>query len=142
MRNKVLQIAVMVSCCIVMAGCYGYSDTPETLQKEMSNLKSEIASLEYQKAVLETDIRNLKVESGTAKYIVTFSITQKHMSLDMTEYLKDIMNELTIQIPVDKEYYDSLDIGDTIADDFRVGSLIMKGSFGNWDVRVENKEIQ
>ena len=45
-------------------------------------------------------------------------------------------------ISVDKDYYDSVNIGDTITDDFRMGSLIMKGSFGNWDITVENKEIQ
>jgi hypothetical protein len=43
---------------------------------------------------------------------------------------------------VDKEYYDSVEVGDTIADDFRVGSAIFKGSFGSWNISVENKEIR
>jgi len=52
------------------------------------------------------------------------------------------MNDISIQIPVDKEYYDSVEIGETIADDFRMGSFVFKGSFGSWDITVEDKSIQ
>ena len=48
---------------------------------------------------------------------------------------------LSIQIPVDKEYFDSVNVGDVIDDRFRMGSLIFKGSFGSWDITVEDKQI-
>lgn len=35
-----------------------------------------------------------------------------------------------------------LRVGDTIDDSFRMGSFIFKGSFGNWDITVEDKCIQ
>lgn len=76
------------------------------------------------------------------KYVVTFRIKQSHFTLDIGEHIKDSMNEITIEIPVDKEYYDSVSVGDTVNDDFRVGSLIMHGSFGNWKVTVDKKEIR
>lgn len=52
------------------------------------------------------------------------------------------MNAITIQIPVDKDYYNQINIGDTIADDFRMGSLVMSGSYGSWNITVQNKEIK
>ena len=123
----------------ILTGC---GDNREYLNEEIDGLKVEISELENQRDLLKSEIVDIKVENGTAKYIVTFNIKQNHFSLDVSEHMKDVMNDISIQIPVDKDYYDSVNIGDTIADDFRIGSLIMKGSFGNWDITVENKEIQ
>ena len=123
----------------ILTGC---GDNREYLNEEIDGLKVEISELENQRDLLKSEIVDIKVENGTAKYIVTFNIKQNHFSLDLSEHMKDEMNDISIQIPVDKDYYDSVNIGDTITDDFRMGSLIMKGSFGNWDITVENKEIQ
>ena len=62
--------------------------------------------------------------------------------MDITKHIKDAMNAIEIEIPVDKEYYDNVDVGDTINNDFRVGSMVMKGSFGSWDVTVKGKDIR
>ena len=123
----------------MLTGC---GDNREYLNAEIDGLKVEISELENQRDLLKSEIVDIKVENGTAKYIVTFNIKQNHFTLDLSEHMKDEMNDISIQIPVDKDYYDSVNIGDTITDDFRMGSLIMKGSFGNWDITVENKEIQ
>ena len=123
----------------MLTGC---GDNREYLNAEIDGLKDEISELENQRDLLKSEIVDIKVENGTAKYIVTFNIKQNHFTLDLSEHMKDEMNDISIQIPVDKDYYDSVNIGDTITDDFRMGSLIMKGSFGNWDITVENKEIQ
>ena len=123
----------------ILTGC---GDNREYLNEEIDGLKVEISELENQRDLLKSEIVDIKVENGTAKYIVTFNIKQNHFTLDLSEHMKDEMNDISIQIPVDKDYYDSVNIGDTITDDLRIGSLIMKGSFGNWDITVENKEIQ
>ena len=123
----------------MLTGC---GDNREYLNAEIDGLKDEISELENQRDLLKSEIVDIKVENGTAKYIITFNIKQNHFTLDLSEHMKDEMNDISIQIPVDKDYYDSVNIGDTITDDFRMGSLIMKGSFGNWDITVENKEIQ
>lgn len=52
------------------------------------------------------------------------------------------MNAITMDVPVDKEYYDSLTIGQNIKDDFRMGSLVMKGSLGSWKVSVKDKRVE
>ena len=68
-------------------------------------------TLSEQKDALQNEIIAIKEENGTAKYVVTFCIKQTHFTLDLEEHLKDSMNEITIEIPVDKEYYDSVSIG-------------------------------
>lgn len=112
------------------------------LENRASELEQEVSVLEEQKTALLSEIKDIKVENGVAKYIVTFNIRQSHFTLDISQHMKDAMNDISIQIPVDKEYFDSVEVGDTIADDFRVGSFIFKGSLGNWDVTVEAKEIR
>ena len=112
------------------------------LKDQITTLKSEISVLEMQKEELANEVLDTKIENGAAKYVVTFNIKQSHFTLDISQHLKDSMNDISIQVPVDKEYYDSIEIGDTIDDSFRMGSLIFCGSFGSWDITVENKEIR
>lgn len=138
MKKKVMVFITAVCLCISMVGC---GNKQEYRQSEIDALNAEITQLEDQRDSLRNEIVGIKEENGTAKYVVTFNIKQSHFTLDITQHIKDEMNDISIQIPVDKEYYDSIKIGDTIADDFRMGSLIMKGSFGNWKVTVEDKKI-
>jgi len=97
--------------------------------------------LKAEKERLKSEVTEMKKEHGLEKYVITLRISQRHITLDISEHLKDSLNDIEIQIPVDKEYYDSLEIGDTIDDSFRVGSLIMKSSWGSRNVQVINKEI-
>lgn len=82
-----------------------------------------------------------KILTGTAKYIMKINISQSHYTLDISEHLKNSMNDIDIYIEVSEEYYHKYNIGDTIADDFRVGSMIFKGSYGKWKVKVADKQI-
>lgn len=144
--KKIIMIIMVFCICISLVGCATEEEVLNTnitkLETRVSELKSEISNLETERNTLTNEITDIKIENGTAKYIVTFNIKQSHFTLDIGQHLKDAMNDISIQIPVDKEYYDSVEVGDTIADDFRMGSLIFKGSFGNWDVTVEDKSIQ
>ena len=140
MKRKIIGALLVVGIMgSILAGC---GENEEALTQRCNELKTEIALLETQKEELETEIVDIKEENGTAKYVVTFNIKQSHFTLDIGEHLKDSMNDISIEIPVDKEYYDSVSVGDTIDDSFRIGSLLMKGSFGSWDVTVENKEVR
>ena len=148
--KKAMKVIIMfvltVTICISLAGCMSeeemLNDNIAALETRVSDLKTEISNLETERDTIANEITDIKIENGTAKYVITFNIKQSHFTLDLSQHLKDEMNDISIQIPVDKEYYDSVEIGDTIADDFRVGSLIMQGSFGNWDITVEDKTIQ
>jgi len=136
-ENFIFFIALMFFCCCLV-GC---SDGNEYLARQKEELISEIAELEAEKALVKSEIVHTKEENGTAKYIVTFKIKQTHVSLNIGTHLKDEMNQITVEIPVDREYYDALSVGDVITDEFRIGSFVFQGTFGSWNITVENKII-
>ena len=137
MKRGIIVLIAMIA--ITLSGC---SKTETVTNEDVAKLKSEIAQLEAERDQLNEEILDTKIDNNLAKYVIAFNIKQTHFTLDIGEHLKDAMNDISIEIPVDKEYYDSVEVGDTIDDSFRVGSFIWKGSFGNWKVTVESKDIQ
>lgn len=146
MMKRVIVLVMTLCICTSLIGCASKEERLNgniaKLEEIVAELESEISSLESERDAIKNDITDIKIESGTEKYVVTFNIKQSHFTLDISQHLKDEMNDMSIQIPVDKEYYDSIEVGDVIADDFRMGSFIFKGSFGNWDITVEDKCVQ
>ena len=137
MKKYIVVLLMIVS--VTLSGC---SKTETVTNKDVAKLESEIAQLEAERDRLNEEILNTKIDNGLAKYVITFNIKQTHFTLDIGEHLKDTMNDISIEIPVDKEYYDSVEIGDTIDDSFRMGCLIWKGTVGNWKVTVESKDVR
>ena len=137
MKKYAIVLIAMIA--ITLSGC---SKTKTITNEDVAKLESEIAQLEAERDRLNEEILNTKIDNNLAKYVIAFNIKQTHFTLDIGEHLKDAMNDISIEIPVDKEYYDSVEVGDTIDDSFRVGSFIWKGSFGNWKVTVESKDIR
>ena len=137
MKKYAIVLIAMIA--ITLSGC---SKTETVTNEDVAKLESEIAQLEAERDRLNEEILDTKIDNNLAKYVIAFNIKQTHFTLDIGEHLKDAMNDISIEIPVDKEYYDSVEVGDTIDDSFRVGSFIWKGSFGNWKVTVESKNIR
>lgn len=105
----------------------------------------------FDKAMAEADRVLAELKPGTNSssiavdanyYIVEFEIKQSHFTLDISEHLKDSINKLTFEVPVDKDYYNKVYVGQEITDSFRMGSLVMKGSIGKWKITVKNKYIK
>ena len=146
MKKILTFIMVVVLAVSLLVGCASKDERLEQrceeLNEEIVELLAEVAALERRKIDIQNEIVDAKVENGTAKYIVKFQIKQTHLTFDIGEHIKDSMNEITIEIPVDREYYDSVSVGSVINDNFRVGSLVMHGSFGSWKVTVVSKEIR
>jgi hypothetical protein len=57
-------------------------------------------------------------------------------------HLKDYANSIDFEIPVDKEYFDSVEKGTKIVDKFRFGSFVLYGSFGDWEMTVKEKVVR
>lgn len=143
--KKLISILLVIVMALSLFGC---SKPDEVLQAEINRLEAKKSEINFQIDVLEDELSALqqavvdtKIETGQAKYILTINIRQTHFSADINQHLKDAMNDISIQIPVDKEYFDSLEVGDVIDDSFRMGSFIFKGSLGNWKITVEDKDI-
>ena len=97
---------------------------------------------------LKTQITALRIEHNivsTGKepvYILEFKLKQSHFGLDIGQAAKDAMNAIKFEMAVDKEFYNSVQIGTNIVDDFRAGSAIINGSFGSWKMTVINKHLK
>lgn len=139
MKKILTTMAIVAMAFVMLTGC---TESDKYLEQKCADLQSEIAVLIEQKAAIEAEIIDAKEANGTAIYVVTFRIKQSHFTLDIGEHLKDSLNEITFEVPVAKEYYESVSVGDVINDEFRMGSFIMHGSFGNWKVTVDKKEVQ
>ncbi len=108
----------------------------DSLQLDISNQKQNLSSLK--KDVLELEIYS---SGRTPKYVVKIRCKQSRISLDLEKLMKDEMNKFEFELPVDKDFYKSVSVGDDIADNFRVGSFIMNGTFSNWNLTVIDKRI-
>jgi len=75
-------------------------------------------------------------------YILKLQLRQVSYSLSIKKQLRDALNTVEFDIPVNKQYYEQVNVGDDLVDGFRVGSLIMRGSFGKWRVKIESKHIE
>lgn len=141
MKKRILSVILVAVLQFSLAAC-GEQEQVDFLNRQIAELQTQKSSLEVEITDLENMVAEKKEEKGTAKYILTLEIKQTHFTLKISEHLKDSMNAIEIQIPVDKEYYDSVEVGQNIADEFRMGSFVFRGTFGNFKVSVIKKEIQ
>ena len=141
--------------CLVMASC---TITDEEYQKKKeeykrlseqcqqlvvrnNGLNSSISELELQISDLRFE-KNLIEKGKSPKYIVKFEIKQGTFTLDPFEHIKNSMNAIEVEIPVDRDYYNALKIGQDLTDAFKWGSLVMDGDFSNLHMRVASKRIE
>ena len=123
--NKKAIATILMVLTVTLSGCGEYADESESTAVST-----------------ETEASQTKSDSKIPRYIVTYNISQKHYNLDLDDYIKDKMNDITLQVPVDKDYYDSVEVGQEIDESFRWGSLWMSGSFGSWNVTIQDKQIE
>lgn len=123
LKNFAVSAAFITMC--IFSGCSSTSDYVE----------SDV----IQETPVPVKTSEIEIAPGETKYFITLNISQSHFTLDLKQHFKDAMNDVDIEIMVDKDYYDSFEIGDSVNDDFRWGSFISSGSIGNWDITVSNK---
>lgn len=105
---------------------------------------AEVKQLKKENALLMEKVQTLKT-GGSAKapkYILKLRLKQAHFSLSIRKHIKDAVNAIDFEMPVDKEFYDSVSDGTEIIDKFRFGSFVLGGSFGDWEMTVKGKEVR
>lgn len=105
---------------------------------------AEVKQLKKENALLVEQLNALKL-GGSAKapkYILKLRLKQAHFSLSIKKHIKDAVNAIDFEMPVDKEFYDSVSEGTEIIDKFRFGSFVLGGSFGDWEMTVKGKEVR
>ena len=132
MKRKQLLPCLLMVTTIILTGCGSDEEHKQELQAEVQELENEIEQLEA--------IRDGLISKDDVSYIIEIEISQAHYNFDIDELLSDAMNAITIPVEVSQEYYYSVDVGDTLNSDLRIGSVVFKGSFGSWNIIVKDKE--
>ena len=113
------------------------------LKKTRTNIKNDIQYLNNlrsstSKEIAKMDERlkelNIYVDGKQPRYILKVRLMQSHFTLDLEQHVKDELNAIEFELPVSKEFYNSVNVGTRIVDEFRFGSLLLYGSFGYWIV--------
>ncbi|MFN8347338.1 MAG: hypothetical protein U0X91_20205 [Spirosomataceae bacterium] len=126
MKRLILPLSLLTFLSFVLFSC-GNSEELERLQKENTDLKAQLALLNQAKK---------------PKYILKIRLKQASLTLSIKKHIRNAMNAVDFEIPVDKEFYDSVSEGTEIVDNFRFGSLVLYGTFGDWEMTVKGKEIR
>lgn len=115
----------------------------EREQDRLNSVRHEIQSINNKQNTLDSSIAYLEnLRSGNVRYIIRVKCKQSRFSLDLTAHAKDAMNAFEFELPVDAEFYKQVGIGTKIAEDFRAGSLILRGSFSDMEITVVGKRIE
>lgn len=152
MRKMFILMSLLI---ILLTGC---TETPDELKQQISELKNEKSSLQIEvgsKQQRANDLDNNiiskqeklnliehKINGDIPKYILTLELKQSHFTLDLGQHMKDSMNKITFDISVDEEFYNNQQVNSELLRQFRNGSLLLSGSFGDWVITVVSKRIE
>lgn len=123
---------------------YNIKQQYENVSRNHKRLVDDIERLSSYKQQLEQQCEELNyISKGKQiQYIVTLEIKQTSFSLDLEEHIKNDLNAVKLQIPVSKDFFNSVNKGTKLSDKMRVGSLILRGSYKKLNIIVTNKEIK
>jgi seryl-tRNA synthetase len=155
-RNLISKTAICLYLvlAVVLSSCESQQDVQSdierlknertTIQQEVQNLSSLKKSKQKEIAFLNEKLKELNIyNSGkTPHYILKIRLKQSRVSLDIGKYIKDGMNAIEFELPVDKDFYNSVSVGTKITNKFRTGSFILNGSFSSWDMTVKGKVVR
>lgn len=136
--DKIKKILLLGSTVLLLGACA----STEEQEVDAEQLEEDIAMLKEEKTRLENIITETREEHGIERYYVSINVKQKHTILDLEKKIKDEFNDISIAFPVDREYYESVDVGTVIDDSFRKGSFFIEGSIGKWNITVDDKWIE
>jgi hypothetical protein len=121
----------------------------DRLMKERKQLEIEVngnrninEQLKRQHKALIEQINKDKFALATSNtiYIVKIKIHQTTYTLDLEEHIKNKINDIEFEIPVDKSYYDNCSIGQKVSDPgLKLGSLLVDGDFSKLKVKITGK---
>lgn len=133
MKQKIFAFTILFICAVFI---YPFCVTAETNMNQQR-----VQRTTTQKVVAKSS--KPQANNTNVMYVVKFKIHQTTYTLSLGEYLKNRMNDLEFEIPVDKVYYDKCKVGDLINDPkLKIGSLIMDGDFSQLKIYISGKSIK
>ena len=112
------------------------------LEVEVNGNKNINEQLKRQHKALVEQINKDKfaLAASNTIYIVKIKIHQTTYTLDLEEHIKNKINDIEFEIPVDKSYYDNCSIGQKVSDPgLKLGSLLVNGDFSKLKIKITGK---
>jgi hypothetical protein len=82
------------------------------------------------------------LQAADAHCVLTLEVRQQHYTLDPLEHIKDRMNDLQFDVPVEQSFCDAVSVGDVLSRRFRWGSWLIRQNYGGWSVSVVGKRTE
>ncbi len=75
-------------------------------------------------------------------YVLVIEVHQVTATLDIGEHVKNKINDIELRIPVDKRFYDYINVGESLTENnFKMGSLIFNGDASVLNFTVKEKFV-
>ena len=153
-KKIVLVVAITALVAILVSACgrtpdemkqqiYKYKELERQARSELQTTNKElnIAAQELKEVRDKLDIDKHKLKGGKVKYVFVIELKQEHFTLDIGKHIKDSMNKVKFEIPVDEEFYSKFNTNDELLSEFRGGSFWIEGSIGEWKLTLIDKKI-
>lgn len=115
-----------------------------SLGREINEQRTICYGLTKVNNALKDEIKSNKFNINFCKniYIISVRIHQTTYSLSISEHVKNKLNDVVFEIPVDKSYYDKCRVGQEVTDaGLKMGSLLRDGDFSKLKITVEGKRM-
>ena len=134
--KKAIYFILAIFMCITIIGCVKQEDPVE---KDLEMIKSGINMFEDKLEEFDVDmemidgvIEQVEDYNKETKYVIAFNIKDKNNS----------MMNMTLHFPVEKEFFDSVEVGDTISEDVMDDFEDLYQYVDNFVITVENKIVR
>lgn len=113
-----------------------YENNLNYLKQEIKKGEEDIASLHEKRNELLAEIDFAK---GKTVYFIKVEMSKTSYTLSISQHVSDAMNAVELEIPVDKDFYDSVTVGQSLSESFNSGSFLLKGKFSSHNVKIISK---
>lgn len=116
----------------------------DKLINERNVLESVNFQLENEHKALRAKVKKniFALNASENVYIIKIKIHQTTYTLSISEHIKNKINDVEFELPVDKGYYDKCSVGQLVTDSkFKMGSLLRDGDFSKLKIIVTGKRI-
>ena len=117
-------------------------DERRMIEREITSNANTNKNLISQNNELKQQINSNKFAIDASKnvYIISVRVHQTTYTLSISEHIKNKINDVIFEIPVDKAYYDKCYVGQKVTDPgFKWGSLLRDGDFSKLKITINGK---
>lgn len=148
------KLFILLSVIVCFSSCYKDEDFYDLQHKcrdlaaQKYSLQQDINVLNGKKSALNKEIEEMRAEKGLLingrepQYLVKIKIKQGTFTLDPFEHIKNEANATEMEIPVSRDFYNTVSVGTDLTDSFKAGSFWIDGDLSWLHLKVINKRIK